>query len=186
LRDPGRVDRLVLVDAALGLQASPPDAGSLACRVLSHPWLRDPLFAASANNPLWSRRLLQGFVARKEAVTPERLAEYRRPSSLAGANAALAAWASHFACDADDGLSTDGTAVRGLRVPLDLLWGADDTITPLPQARHLQSLLPNARLQVIAGVGHIPHIEDPTRFETILVQVLATTPTTQSLSASPR
>lgn len=187
LRDPERVERLVLVDAALGLQAPPPDPSSVACRALAHPWLREPLFAATANNPLWSRKLLQGFVARKEAVTPERLAEYRRPSSLEGANAALAAWGNHFACIAETGMSMDEGAIRGLQAPLDLVWGADDTVTPLPQARHLQTLLPRARLHVIPGVGHIPHIEDPARFEALLVKTLAEPPPAAAgLSAATR
>lgn len=186
LRDADRVERLVLVDAALGLQAPAPDASSLPCRVLGRRWLREPLFAASANNPLWSRTLLQGFVARKDAVTPQRLAEYRRPSSLQGANAALAAWADHFACDTDDGTSMDDDAVRGLRVPLDLLWGADDTITPLAQATHLQSLLPRARLQAIPGVGHIPHIEDPPRFEAVLLRTLSEPAPAPGVNATTR
>ena len=187
LRDLDRVERLVLVDAALGLQAPPPDASSLPCRVLSHPRVREPLFAASANNPLWSRKLLQGFVARKDAVTPERLAEYRRPSSLHGANAALAAWGHHFACVAETGMSTNEDAIRGMRAPLALLWGADDAITPPDQARHLQSLLPRSRLQIIPGVGHIPHIEDPARFEAVLVRMLAEpAPAAADLNASPR
>lgn len=186
LRDPDRLERLVLVDAALGLQAPPPDASSLPCRVLGQRWLREPLFAASANNPLWSRKLLQSFVARKDAVTPQRLLEYRKPSSLHGANAALAAWADRFACVADDGLGMREDAVRKLRMPLDLLWGADDAITPLPQARHLQSLLPGARLQVIRGVGHIPHIEDPARFEAVLVRTLAEPAPAPALNATTR
>jgi pimeloyl-ACP methyl ester carboxylesterase len=73
LRHPERVQRLVLVDAALGLQAPAPDPASPACRVLASPALREPLVAASANNPLWSATLLRSFVARKDAVTGERL-----------------------------------------------------------------------------------------------------------------
>lgn len=130
--------------------------------------------------------MLQGFVARKDAVTPERLAAYRRPSSLEGANAALAAWGNQFACVAETGVSTDEDAIRGLRAPLDLLWGTDDRITPPDQARHLQSLLPQSRLQIIPGVGHIPHIEDPARFEAVLVRTLAEPAPAAHLSAGRR
>jgi pimeloyl-ACP methyl ester carboxylesterase len=187
LRDPDRVERLVLVDAALGLQGPAPDASSPTCRALGRRWLREPLFAATANSPLWSRRLLRAFVARKQAVTPERLAEYRRPSSLEGANAALAAWGTHFACVAETGMSVDEDAIRRLQAPLDLIWGADDTITPQQQARHLRTLLPRARLQVIPGVGHIPHIEAPARFEALLVKTLAEPPPAAAgLSAATR
>jgi pimeloyl-ACP methyl ester carboxylesterase len=172
LRFPERVERLVLVDAALGLDAAPPDPQSAACRLLAWPALREPLVAATANNPLWSATLLRGFVARKDAVTDERLRAYRRPASVEGANASLAAWAHHFACVPETGASTDPARIARLAMPLDLLWGADDTITPLAQARHLQQVVPAARLQVLPGVGHIPHIEDPQAFEPALLHAL--------------
>jgi pimeloyl-ACP methyl ester carboxylesterase len=172
LRWPERVQRLVLVDAALGLDAPAPDPKVPACRVLAAPALRDPLIAATAANPLWSRTLLRSFVARQEAVTPERLREYRRPALVRNAHRALGAWAYHFACEAETGLSTQAPAIARLAVPLDLLWGTDDTITPLAQAQHLRMLVPGARLQAIAGVGHIPHIEDPAAFERVLLATL--------------
>lgn len=49
-------------------------------------------------------------------------------------------------------------------MPVFVLWGDRDTITPLAQGQRLQSLVPGAELVVIAGVGHIPQIEDPARF----------------------
>jgi pimeloyl-ACP methyl ester carboxylesterase len=176
LRYPERVERLVLIDAALGLQAPPPDPGSPACRVLATQALRDPLIAASAGNPLWSRTLLRSFVARKDAVTDERLRAYRRPATVEGASAALGAWAHHFACVVETGVSTDPANIARLPMPLDLLWGADDTITPLAQAQHLQSLVPSARLRVLPGIGHIPHIEDAAGFEKVLVETLRESP----------
>jgi len=176
LSDPGRVRELVLVDAALGLQAPPPDPASATCRIFGTPALRDIVMASTAGNPLWSTKLLKGFVARKEAVTPERMVQYRRPAALRGANAALGAWANHFACQRESGLSTQPDAIRKLDVPTSLIWGAEDSITPLEQARHLQTLLPNAKLHVVDGVGHIPHIEDPATFARTLLDVLATPP----------
>ncbi|MGH8030706.1 MAG: alpha/beta fold hydrolase [Arenimonas sp.] len=176
LRHPDRVQRLVLVDAALGLQAAPPDPASLACRVLATPMLRDPLIASTAAQPLFSRALLRSFVARKEAVTDTRLLAYRRPAHVQGASAAMGAWAHHFACVAETGSSTDPAAIGRLQPALDILWGADDTVTPLAQGKHLQSLVPHSRLQVIQGVGHIPHIEDPLRFEQVLLATLARAP----------
>ncbi|MCI4568276.1 alpha/beta fold hydrolase [Lysobacter sp. CFH 32150] len=174
LHMPERVERVVLVDAALGLESTAPDVDSPACRVLAQESLRWPLLAASAANPLWSKALLRSFVARKESVTDARLREYRRPATLKGATSALGAWAFHFACLPERGDSTDANRIRDLRPPLTLIWGARDTVTPLSQARHLQSLLPQASVHVIDHAGHIPHIEDPARFQRTLLEVLAT------------
>ena len=173
LRSPGRVERLVLVDAALGLTAPPPDASSLACRMLAMPRARHLVMASTAANPLWSGTLLRGFVARKDAVTSQRLVAYREPGTLEGASDALGAWAHHFACVRETGFSMDPVRLRALRVPMSLVWGADDTITPPAQATHLQSLVPGAPLAMLDGVGHIPHIEAPDAFARLLLDTLA-------------
>ena len=65
---------------------------------------------------------------------------------------------------------------KKLAMPVSLVWGEKDTITPLAQAHALQTLMPSARLTVLAGVGHIPQIEDVTAFNTAITQVLQTPP----------
>ncbi len=171
LAEPRRVRQLVLVDAALGWDARP-DPVTPACRLLATTVPRRIALSASATNPLWSKALLRGFVARKDAVTDERLARYREPSRLHGATDALGAWSHHFLCETERGLSTDPANISRLQPPLALIWGARDTITPLAQARRLQTLLPDSRLRVIPDAGHIPHIEAPQAFEQTLLAVL--------------
>ena len=53
-----------------------------------------------------------------------------------------------------------------------LLWGDQDSVTPLEQARDLQTLLPQATLTLLPGVGHIPQIEDPDMFNNALLKAL--------------
>ncbi|HEV8693223.1 MAG TPA: alpha/beta hydrolase, partial [Lysobacter sp.] len=174
LAHPERVQRLILVDAALGWDAEP-KPHSPVCRVLATSMPRRVLLSATATNPLWSKTLLRSFVAHKEAVTNERLAYYRQPSELRGATDALGAWSHHFICEDERGVSTDPARISRLQVPMTLLWGADDTITPLDQAHRLRKLVPQSRLQVIPGVGHIPHIEAPEAFERTLLNALQVT-----------
>lgn len=45
--------------------------------------------------------------------------------------------------------------------PTLLLWGDRDETTPLSEGARLQSLIPNAKLEVIAGAGHFVHEEKP-------------------------
>ncbi len=57
--------------------------------------------------------------------------------------------------------------LRSLRVPALLIWGAEDEITPLWQER------PGAaRLEVIAGAGHLCYAEKPEEFNTIVMKFL--------------
>jgi pimeloyl-ACP methyl ester carboxylesterase len=46
-------------------------------------------------------------------------------------------------------------------------------VTPVDQARDLQTLLPQASLTWLPGLGHIPQIEDPAFFNEALLKALA-------------
>ena len=53
--------------------------------------------------------------------------------------------------------------------PVVLIWGTADTITPIAQARSLLHWMPEAKLVELPDVGHIPHIEDPSKFASALL-----------------
>jgi pimeloyl-ACP methyl ester carboxylesterase len=43
----------------------------------------------------------------------------------------------------------------GLRMPVLLLWGGQDQITPLKEARAMHALIPDSRLEIVPGCGHL-------------------------------
>ena len=51
-----------------------------------------------------------------------------------------------------------------LRVPTLLVWGAADARSPVGVAHQFEAALPNARLVIIPGVGHISNLEAPAQF----------------------
>lgn len=51
--------------------------------------------------------------------------------------------------------------VSRIKIPALLIHGDKDVITPLSSSQKLQALLPNSKLQVIEGVGHVPTITRP-------------------------
>jgi pimeloyl-ACP methyl ester carboxylesterase len=59
-----------------------------------------------------------------------------------------------------------------VRVPVDLLWGADDEVFPVAYAQRMLRQLPAARLTVLPGCGHVPHRSHPERFARALLDVL--------------
>jgi pimeloyl-ACP methyl ester carboxylesterase len=62
----------------------------------------------------------------------------------------------------DASLSTDVTqAASGITVPTLLIAGGEDMIAPLAGQHELVGLLPDARLVVLDGVGHLIHYERP-------------------------
>ncbi|HEX7479106.1 MAG TPA: alpha/beta fold hydrolase [Polyangiales bacterium] len=63
--------------------------------------------------------------------------------------------------------SDDGNAssidLTSLRVPTLVVWGDRDTLFPLAHGEHFARAIPGAKLEVLEGVGHCPHLEAPTR-----------------------
>ncbi|MCD8741671.1 alpha/beta hydrolase [Mucilaginibacter roseus] len=59
-----------------------------------------------------------------------------------------------------------------ITVPVGLLWGKNDKITPPEVAEEFNQLLPNSELHWIDECGHAPMMEQPERFNTLLRQFL--------------
>ncbi len=51
-----------------------------------------------------------------------------------------------------------------ITAPTSLVWGADDGVLPLSYAEALQKGIGGARLHVIEGAAHIPHLQQPEKF----------------------
>jgi pimeloyl-ACP methyl ester carboxylesterase len=60
-------------------------------------------------------------------------------------------------------------------VPMLVVWGSRDPIVPAAHAETVRRLVPTARVEVFPGAGHWPHLDDPDRFCTVLLDFLATT-----------
>jgi pimeloyl-ACP methyl ester carboxylesterase len=54
--------------------------------------------------------------------------------------------------------STDGL-LPGLKMPVLIVWGAEDHITPLSQGERIHQLVPQSELDVIAGCGHLAPVQ---------------------------
>ncbi len=67
----------------------------------------------------------------------------------------------------------DGADLQGLQVPTALIWGEQDELSPLDPWRCLVQKCPAMRLSVIPGAGHVPMLEDPVAFNTVLRGQLA-------------
>ena len=51
-----------------------------------------------------------------------------------------------------------------LHLPVLLIWGDQDTETPLEDGRLMERLIPDAGLVVFEGAGHYAYLEQPDRF----------------------
>ena len=63
-----------------------------------------------------------------------------------------------------------------LTMPTLVVWGGCDYVLPASQARAAVDRLPDGRLALFADCGHLPHVECPDRFATVLSEWLAEHP----------
>ncbi len=168
MRHPERARGLVLVDAALGL-SSPQSVTPV---WLQPQWVREVLVSLTVTNPLMTRTLLQSLLAMKDRALPEYIDILQRPMTLRGSTPALADWLLYFTGPDRDAQSADRTAYSKLRFKTAILWGEQDSVTPLAQAHDLKALLPSPMFATLPGLGHIPQIEDPNAFNAALLSLL--------------
>jgi len=171
LKRPGIAEKLVLADPALGFAAdrSRPqfeqkNPGGLAKAFLSAGLLRDAVTGIYGTNPLSIKPLFSSFVSNKAAVTDRRLGMLKQPLAVQGMTRAQGDWLQDLVASPEHGLFTDFRSFAKLKMPILIIWGREDTITPLWQGEALPALFGNARLTVIPDCGHIPYIEQTPAF----------------------
>jgi len=200
---PTRVERLVLVDAALDLargcdaaqmggagcgmrdSLAPADTSApLVLRtVLGVPPLRDAVVSASLSNPRLTGWLLSKLVSNRDAaVTPARVAMLQRPFVLQNWTRGLGEWLTPFATTRTSSMATERARYATLSMPTLVIWGARDSLTPMPQGQDIARLIRGSRLEVLPLAGHIPAIEDERNFNAALLDFLAATSTSNELT----
>lgn len=163
LRSPELLSRLVLVDAALGeLDPVSADPGLLGS-ALAQGWIAQPVTSATMTNPWLTGTMLRSMLARQEAAAPW-VDTIGAPMRRRGTTSAYAAWLpALFAVD-DGALSRRSDNLRRIAVPVDLIWGEADAVTPVAQGERIAQLTRPRSFARLPGLGHIPHIEDRDAF----------------------
>ena len=119
-----------------------------------------------------------GRVLGRRGIRSERLGEmWRAYASLAGAPNRTA-----FVRTMRGVIEPGGQTVNAsdrlylaARVPTMLVWGDHDAIIPVSHAHAAHDAIEGSRLEIMEGMGHFPHVEDPERFTRVLTDFLDTT-----------
>jgi pimeloyl-ACP methyl ester carboxylesterase len=151
-REPGRIARLVVIDAP-ALQQNFGDAAGL----VKAPGV--PYAAMTMAPPeLMARLLLRAVSAPGRTVPEGDIRGYAAPYYDPGSRHAFIATAQAIL---DANTRRLGARYRTIRQPTLLVWCRRDRIVPLATGRRLLRRLPNARLDVLKGCNHLPQDEVP-------------------------
>ena len=149
--DPGRIDKLVLIDSAGYRQKLPwfirlakiPGADILGA-------LLPPRFAADL--------VLKKCYYHKDRISEEQINTYAYYGSLPGAREAISQTAKQILPKDIDRLTEQ---YKGISVPVLVIWGVEDEVVPLRVGLLFKRDIPGAELVPLSGCGHIPPEEEP-------------------------
>ena len=89
---------------------------------------------------------------------------YKYPLKLEGKNVLLERWMKEFILSTDNYLLENRVRLNELNIPVSVIWGDKDTVTPPWQGEAVAKLFPNSSYVLIKGVGHIPVFENESAF----------------------
>jgi pimeloyl-ACP methyl ester carboxylesterase len=146
---------VVLLAGALSLGAEPGSLGPLGWRPLT-----EVATAATLTQPRAFPAGLRSMVHDDTVVTDAWVERYTRPLTVKGTTSAVADWLPELMAPAP-GRSLEEASYRALDLPVLLVAGAEDRVTPPAQLEHVDGLLPRSTLVVLPDVGHLPPVEAP-------------------------
>lgn len=172
---PEAFEGLVLVCPVTGLFGQKPGAVPQMAQLplpLRPQVVRELFISATAANPLLTKFLMAKFMHRKDMITTDQIATLQLPLQRRGATRAMALWFQQFIEGDPSALSAARVEAAKLRVPTELIWGEEDSVTPIAQGEDLAPLVKAAQFKRIPGIGHMPQIEDPAMFNSALIEAL--------------
>lgn len=159
---------LVLVAPVLEYEAS--SKAGLVGTLSSISILRDPLLSLFVNNTLLAKKLLLAFMYKKDVDVSATLEKTILPFNKKGVNHAYGEWFQEFFSETST--ISDSDTLSRVTIPVEVLWGDKDTISPITMSSKLQALSLSASLITLPGVGHMPHLENPSLFNSLLLVAL--------------
>jgi pimeloyl-ACP methyl ester carboxylesterase len=162
-REPGRLERLVIVAGAAYDQRMPPFV-----RLADYPRLSGALFRAMGARRV-VRMVLEQIVHDPARIDQQTVQGYAMQLDSADAVRCLIASARQIR---PRGLDAIIARYPTLDIPTLLLWGRGDPVVPLSVGQRLAKDLPRARLVVLDRCGHLPAEELPDESYAVLERFL--------------
>ena len=178
LEEPALVRKLVLVNT-LGLGRPQVRMAQMAYGLVTIPRVGEAVMGFTRDALTWApRRIIRRVAARyagasadlEQTMDDDYLDNLREMYATVGYhNAYLSTVRSLVNPRALFGGHHDVTRrLNELKIPVQLIWGADDPLFPLAHAERAQTLIERAQLAVLDHAGHTPQAERPEEFNRVL------------------
>lgn len=160
---PERIEKLILVDA-VGYPATPKSI-PIGFRLAAYPILK-PILSNVLPRSLVQKSILSVY-ADYSKVDDALVDRYYELSLRRGNRGALSDRLREF-----DNIE-DQAQIKQLTQPTLILWGAQDNLIPVENAKRFHQDIANSQLKVFDDLGHVPHEEDPKATVAVVKEFLA-------------
>ncbi|MFZ4690267.1 MAG: alpha/beta fold hydrolase [Polymorphobacter sp.] len=154
VKHPDRVAKLILVDA-VGMPQPKGSSAPIGFRIARTPVLRD--IAVMVTPRAMMESSFKNSVSVQAIATPAMIDRYWELLRYPGNRAATLDRFAGYQPQADT------AALKTFTAPTLILWGREDKLIPVEAAEWFSEQLPNARVTILDGIGHIPMEEAPDR-----------------------
>jgi len=163
---PERVEKLVLVDAVVNddLRSHP------ILKLCSYPAIGEIITPFVANSPALLRRRMATTLsaANHHLITDERIQAVLRPLRAADGHHSLLATSRNWHADR---IARDAHLITQ---PTLIVWGEEDTVTPLNHGYLLRDAIFGSRLFIFKDCGHVPQEENAPLFSKLVAEFCVT------------
>lgn len=167
LKNPGKVDKFIIIDGVLNIDE--PKRKSFFSLIQCN-YLRNLLLSIAIHSNTFTLSRLKSFVHITDHIDQSLLAVYTRYFNTRNVSMKLSFWLRDYLTDPLDYSSNNSENYKHLSIPVRLIWGDKDTVTPIDSTSILLSSIPNIKLKKLENIGHIPMIEDYNKFDAALIQ----------------
>jgi pimeloyl-ACP methyl ester carboxylesterase len=172
LRNSDRVASLVLVDVALGLNAHESEPGFVDW-LLNWRFLRNAAVSLTFTNPPVVDYGVKINFYDKAKAQEKHVEVFKSALGVSGTTSAVGDWWVHdLMATPKNAVYRDKARFAQFQAPVLVIWGRDDTITPLLQGEEIAKIFPNSEMTIFDKNGHVPHLEATTAFNDRLIRFL--------------
>lgn len=169
LNNPNRVQKLILISAVLNI-----DTPKIVPRfsLIKFDILRNILIGDLIHNDAFALSQLKKFVQVQDHMDQALLDNYTKYFNTNQTSTRLSSWLQDYSNDPLNYKSNYSENYKEISVPVRLIWGNMDTVTPISGTKIIMDSVPDIQLTTLTNIGHIPMIEDYQLFDSALLKAL--------------
>ncbi|MFZ1987540.1 MAG: alpha/beta hydrolase [Minisyncoccia bacterium] len=167
--DKNVISKFIVIDGVLNIDEKKISTGK---GLIQFDSLRNIAAGLGIHIDLVVANRLKSFVYVTQYIDSEMVRIYTNPLSVKGTTQKLSSWVKDYVNDPQNYVSNESKNYTSLDIPVRIIWGEEDVLTPIALTQILLSSVPDSKLYTLKEVGHIPMIEDYEQFDVALRKAL--------------